>query len=119
MVFVGFLVKGNIYSFKGFFLNNFIVFSFEYVEMNLLINNDREINIKFELIEIGIKVIDFFILIVKGFKLGIFGGVGVGKIVLMKEIIFNVNNKNKNILNIFIGFGECFREGIEFYDELV
>nr|WP_307916795.1 hypothetical protein [Mycoplasmopsis bovis] len=48
-----------------------------------------------------------------------FGGAGVGKTVLMKEIIFNVNNKNKNTSNIFIGSGERSREGIELYDELV
>ncbi len=87
--------------------------------MDSIINNDREINTKFELIETGIKAIDFFIPIVKGFKLGIFGGAGVGKTVLMKEIIFNVNNKNKNTSNIFIGSGERSREGIELYDELV
>ncbi len=84
--------------------------------MDSIINNDREINTKFELIETGIKAIDFFIPIVKGFKLGIFGGAGVGKTVLMKEIIFNVNNKNKNTSNIFIGSGERSREGIELYD---
>ncbi|EIN15096.1 ATP synthase beta chain [Mycoplasmopsis agalactiae 14628] len=119
MVPVGPLAKGNIYSFKGLSLNNPTAPSPEYVEMNSLINNDREINTKFELIETGIKAIDFFIPIVKGFKLGIFGGAGVGKTVLMKEIIFNVNNKNKNTSNIFIGSGERSREGIELYDELV
>uniref|UniRef100_UPI0004864FE0 MSC_0618 family F1-like ATPase beta subunit n=1 Tax=Mycoplasma leonicaptivi TaxID=36742 RepID=UPI0004864FE0 len=51
-------------------------------------------------------------------KIGIFGGAGVGKTVLMKEIIFNVNKKSENTSNIFIGSGERSREAIELYNEL-
>ncbi|WFQ90886.1 MSC_0618 family F1-like ATPase beta subunit [Mycoplasma feriruminatoris] len=118
MVPVGSKAKNNIFSFTGVSLNNKHDEKQEYVEMNSTINNKRELTTEFELIETGIKAIDFFIPIFKGFKLGIFGGAGVGKTVLMKEIIFNVNNKYKNTSNIFIGSGERSREGIELYDEL-
>ncbi|KEZ20952.1 MSC_0618 family F1-like ATPase beta subunit [Mycoplasma capricolum] len=118
MVPVGSSAKNNIFSFTGISLNNPHNDKQEYVEMNSTINNKRELSSEFELIETGIKAIDFFIPIFKGFKLGIFGGAGVGKTVLMKEIIFNVNNKYKKTSNIFIGSGERSREGIELYDEL-
>ncbi|WFQ90064.1 MSC_0618 family F1-like ATPase beta subunit [Mycoplasma feriruminatoris] len=118
MVPVGSKAKNNIFSFTGVSLNNKHDEKQEYVEMNSTINNKRELTTEFELIETGIKAIDFFIPIFKGFKLGIFGGAGVGKTVLMKEIIFNVNSKYKNTSNIFIGSGERSREGIELYDEL-
>ncbi|PTD30923.1 MSC_0618 family F1-like ATPase beta subunit [Mycoplasma leachii] len=118
MVPVGNSAKNSIFSFTGISLNNPHNDKQEYVEMNSTINNKRELSSEFELIETGIKAIDFFIPIFKGFKLGIFGGAGVGKTVLMKEIIFNVNNKYKKTSNIFIGSGERSREGIELYDEL-
>ncbi|MBY7703891.1 F0F1 ATP synthase subunit beta [Vibrio harveyi] len=119
MVPVGDKAKNNIYSFSGISLNNENNKDVDLIEMNSIINNKRQINIENEFIETGIKAIDFFIPIFKGFKLGIFGGAGVGKTVLMKEIIFNVNNKYKNTSNIFIGSGERSREAIELYDELV
>ncbi|AGJ90815.1 MSC_0618 family F1-like ATPase beta subunit [Mycoplasma putrefaciens] len=119
MVPVGNKAKNNIYSFTGISLNNNNNQDVDLIEMNSIINNKRQISLQNELIETGIKAIDFFIPIFKGFKLGIFGGAGVGKTVLMKEIIFNVNNKYKKTSNIFIGSGERSREGIELYDELV
>ncbi|AEM68720.1 ATP synthase F1 subunit beta [Mycoplasma putrefaciens] len=119
MVPVGNKAKNNIYSFTGISLNNNNNQDVDLIEMNSIINNKRQISLQNELIETGIKAIDFFIPIFKGFKLGIFGGAGVGKTVLMKEIIFNVNNKYKKTSNIFIGSGERSREGIELYDELI
>ncbi|WP_029608696.1 MSC_0618 family F1-like ATPase beta subunit [Mycoplasma simbae] len=118
MVPVGKNSKNNIYSFEGKPLLQSYIMP-EYVEMNSTINKDKFIDNKIEIIETGIKAIDFFIPIVKGYKMGIFGGAGVGKTVLMKEIIFNVNNHNeKETSNIFIGSGERSREGIELYNEL-
>ncbi|MDQ0567532.1 MSC_0618 family F1-like ATPase beta subunit [Mycoplasma yeatsii] len=119
MVPVGDKAKNNIYSFSGISLNNENNNDVDLIEMNSIINNKRHINVENEFIETGIKAIDFFIPIFKGFKLGIFGGAGVGKTVLMKEIIFNVNNRYKNTSNIFIGSGERSREAFELYDELV
>lgn len=86
--------------------------------MNSTINQNRFLNSEIEIVETGIKAIDFFIPIIKGYKLGIFGGAGVGKTVLMKEIIFNVNKQSVNTSNIFIGSGERSREAIELLNEL-
>ncbi|VEU75717.1 ATP synthase F1 subunit beta [Mycoplasmopsis maculosa] len=118
MVPVGSTSKNNIYNFWGNPLlkeNNTLP---KYIEMNSIINKNRFIDEKPEIVQTGIKAIDFFMPILKGHKLGIFGGAGVGKTVLMKEIIFNVNRSNKQTSNIFIGSGERSREAIELYDEL-
>jgi F-type H+/Na+-transporting ATPase subunit beta len=72
-----------------------------------------------ELLETGIKVIDLFCPMLKGGKMGLFGGAGVGKSVLLTEIIHNVVtlNKEKN-LSVFAGVGERTREGQELFEEL-
>lgn len=69
-------------------------------------------------VESGIKAIDFFTPIFEGSKLGIFGGAGVGKTVVMKELIFNLTKKRQNTFPIFIGSGERIREGNELFAEL-
>lgn len=90
------------------------------IEMDSTINITKKINIKNSILETGIKVIDFFIPILKSSKIGIFGGAGVGKTVVMKEIIFNSSkhNKDKKVSSIFIGSGERSREGLELAEEL-
>lgn len=67
----------------------------------------------------GIKVIDFFSPILKGGKVGLFGGAGVGKTILLTEIIHNVviRNKDRNV-SVFTGVGERSREGQELYESL-
>lgn len=65
----------------------------------------------------GIKVLDFFAPMRKGFKMGLLGGAGVGKTVLIKELIHNVYvGLGSN--SVFIGVGERSREGRELYDEM-
>ncbi|WP_373422510.1 MSC_0618 family F1-like ATPase beta subunit [Mycoplasma enhydrae] len=118
MVPVGMNSKNNIYSFEGKPLLENKLSMPEYVEMNSTINKDRYLDNKIEIVETGIKAIDFFMPIIKGYKLGIFGGAGVGKTVLMKEIIFNINKDSKKTSNIFIGSGERSREAIELFNEL-
>ncbi|MGX9364329.1 MSC_0618 family F1-like ATPase beta subunit [Mycoplasma sp. 527] len=118
MVPVGSGSKNNIYSFEGKPLLEKRGTKPIYIEMNSIINNDRYLESNLEIVETGIKAIDFFMPIIKGYKLGIFGGAGVGKTVLMKEIIFNVNKKLTKTSNIFIGSGERSREAIELFDEL-
>ncbi|MGX9339303.1 MSC_0618 family F1-like ATPase beta subunit [Mycoplasma sp. 332] len=118
MVPVGSGSKNNIYSFEGKPLLEKRGTKPIYIEMNSIINNDRYLESNLEIVETGIKAIDFFMPIIKGYKLGIFGGAGVGKTVLMKEIIFNVNKKSTKTSNIFIGSGERSREAIELFDEL-
>lgn len=70
-----------------------------------------------EILETGIKVIDFFTPFVKGHKIGIIGGAGVGKTVLTMELINNVA-KSGSGLSFFAGIGERIREGHELWDTL-
>lgn len=73
--------------------------------------------LKPEILETGIKVLDFFTPFVKGRKIGVIGGAGVGKTVLTTEIIHNVA-KNSGVLSFFAGIGERIREGHELYETL-
>lgn len=73
-----------------------------------------------EILETGIKAIDFFSPMLKGGKLGFFGGAGVGKTVLLTEIIHNiVMQSNKESLSVFAGIGERIREGHELHQALI
>jgi F-type H+/Na+-transporting ATPase subunit beta len=73
--------------------------------------------LKPEILETGIKVIDFLTPFVKGRKIGIIGGAGVGKTVLTMELINNVA-KTGSGLSFFAGIGERIREGHELYETL-
>jgi len=70
-----------------------------------------------ELLETGLKVIDFMTPFVKGRKIGIVGGAGVGKTVLTTEMIHNVSKSDKS-MSIYCGVGERIREGNELYETL-
>lgn len=70
-----------------------------------------------EILETGIKVIDFFTPFVKGRKIGIIGGAGVGKTVLTMELINNIAQSGGG-LSFFSGIGERIREGHELYETL-
>ncbi len=70
-----------------------------------------------EVLETGIKVIDFFTPFVKGRKIGIVGGAGVGKTVLTMELINNIAQSGSG-LSFFTGIGERIREGHELYETL-
>lgn len=72
-----------------------------------------------QVLETGIKAIDFFSPLLKGGKVGLFGGAGVGKTILLTEVIHNivVLSKNKSI-SIFTGVGERIREGQELFETL-
>jgi len=78
-----------------------------------------DVHIPNEILETGIKAIDFFTPIVRGGKVGLFGGAGVGKTVLLSEVIHNVVilNPEKNV-TVFTGVGERTREGEELYETL-
>lgn len=72
-----------------------------------------------EVLETGIKALDFFAPILKGGKVGLFGGAGVGKTVLLTEIIHNVVILNKGTsVSVFSGVGERAREGKELFLDL-
>ncbi len=69
---------------------------------------------KLEILETGIKVIDFFTPFVKGRKIGIIGGAGVGKTILTMELINNIAQSGGG-LSFFSGIGERIREGHELF----
>ncbi len=78
-----------------------------------------EVSGKQEILETGIKVIDFFAPMVRGGKVGLFGGAGVGKTILLTEILHNILNVDKEkTVSVFAGVGERTREGQELYEEL-
>ncbi len=78
----------------------------------------EEINMNGGILWTGIKVLDFFAPMQKGYKMGLLGGAGVGKTVLIKELIHNVyTGLNSN--SVFVGVGERSREGKELYDEML
>lgn len=77
----------------------------------------RDINPKMEIFETGIKVIDLLAPFPKGGKIGLFGGAGVGKTVLIMELIRNVAIKHGGV-SVFAGVGERTREGNDLWLEM-
>ncbi|MGI8419439.1 MAG: F0F1 ATP synthase subunit beta [Candidatus Levyibacteriota bacterium] len=80
----------------------------------------EHVHIPNEVMQTGIKVVDFFAPIVKGGKVGLFGGAGVGKTVIISEIIHNlvILAPDENV-SIFTGVGERTREGEELFQTLI
>ncbi len=74
-------------------------------------------NTKAEILETGIKVIDLLCPYAKGGKIGLFGGAGVGKTVLIQELINNIATQHGGI-SVFSGVGERTREGNDLYHEM-
>lgn len=72
---------------------------------------------KFEVLETGIKVIDLICPVLKGGKVGLFGGAGVGKTVVIQELIHNIAS-NHGGYSVFAGVGERTREGNDLYHEM-
>ncbi|MEX0916498.1 MAG: F0F1 ATP synthase subunit beta [Candidatus Spechtbacterales bacterium] len=70
-----------------------------------------------EILETGIKVIDLIAPIIKGGKVGLFGGAGVGKTVLIQEFIRNIASEHAGF-SVFAGVGERTREGNDLYHEM-
>lgn len=71
-----------------------------------------------EILETGIKVVDLLAPYLKGGKIGLFGGAGVGKTVLIQELINNIA-KGHGGLSVFAGVGERTREGRDLYNEMI
>ena len=74
-------------------------------------------NVSTEILETGIKVIDLLCPYMKGGKVGLFGGAGVGKTVLIQELIHNIATEQHGI-SVFAGVGERSREGNDLYHEM-
>lgn len=70
-----------------------------------------------EMLETGIKVIDLLVPFLKGGKIGLFGGAGVGKTVIVMELINNIAKQHGGI-SVFAGVGERSREGNDLYNEM-
>ena len=79
--------------------------------------NYSELSTSTEMLETGIKVIDLICPYSKGGKVGLFGGAGVGKTVLIMELINNIAKKHGG-LSVFTGVGERTREGNDLYSEM-
>jgi F-type H+/Na+-transporting ATPase subunit beta len=77
----------------------------------------EELNADTEILETGIKVVDLLAPYIKGGKIGLFGGAGVGKTVLIQELIHNVAQEHGGI-SVFAGVGERTREGNDLYFEM-
>lgn len=97
-----------------------VVKSAETVPIHGIYKRKVDLNTKQEVLETGIKVLDLFSPILKGGKVGLFGGAGVGKTILLTEILHNIVGKAKeNSVSIFAGVGERSREGLELYQSLI
>lgn len=77
----------------------------------------EELSSNVEILETGIKVVDLLAPYIKGGKIGLFGGAGVGKTVLIQELIHNVAQEHGGI-SVFAGVGERTREGNDLYNEM-
>jgi F-type H+-transporting ATPase subunit beta len=77
-----------------------------------------EMSIEQEILETGLKVVDLLAPYVKGGKIGLFGGAGVGKTVLIMELINNVAKAHGGY-SVFAGVGERTREGNDLYHEMI
>ena len=77
----------------------------------------KDVDVTADILWTGIKVIDFFAPLQKGFRMGLLGGAGVGKTVLIKELIHNVYS-SINAHAVFVGAGERSREGKELYEDM-
>ena len=71
-----------------------------------------------EILETGIKIIDLICPFMKGGKVGAFGGAGVGKTVIIQELIHNIAH-NYGGYSVFVGVGERTREGKGLYEEMI
>jgi F-type H+-transporting ATPase subunit beta len=115
---VGMGVMGRV--FDG--LSNPLDFKDEYEgEFNRAIHQNppklSNLSTKTEILVTGIKIIDLLTPYMKGGKIGFFGGAGVGKTILINELIENIAKSGG--LSVFIGAGERIREGLDLYDSMV
>lgn len=71
-----------------------------------------------QILQTGIKVIDVFAPLLKGGKMGLFGGAGVGKTILLTEVMHNIIAEKENVVSVFAGVGERAREALELHQKL-
>ena len=113
--------KGRIFNVLGDVIDNLPVKKkIDYEEVQIRKKQKKEFSYLTSFLETGIKAIDFFTPIFEGGKIGMFGGAGVGKTLIIKEFINNVKKtkKGQKFTSVFVGIGERTREGEELYREL-
>ncbi|MGW6912300.1 F0F1 ATP synthase subunit beta [Kitasatospora sp. NPDC054939] len=119
---VGQITKGKVFNALGEVLNVDKAEFDSQVEVRWPIHrkapNFSELESKTEMFETGIKVIDLLTPYVQGGKIGLFGGAGVGKTVLIQEMIYRVA-ENFGGVSVFAGVGERTREGNDLIHEMV
>jgi len=113
---VGPEVLGNVFDVVGNTLNASKIQFKKFLEIHRKPPALVEQSTKVEIFETGIKVIDLIAPIIKGGKVGLFGGAGVGKTVLLMELIHNVSEEGG--VSVFAGVGERTREGNDLYKEM-
>ncbi|WEH15268.1 F0F1 ATP synthase subunit beta [Streptomyces sp. VNUA24] len=114
---VGDFTKGKVFNTLGEVLNTDEKYSGERWGIHRKAPNFDELESKTEMFETGVKVIDLLTPYVKGGKIGLFGGAGVGKTVLIQEMIYRVANNHDGV-SVFAGVGERTREGNDLIEEM-
>ncbi len=114
---VGDFTKGKVFNTLGEVLNVDETYTGERWPIHRKAPNFDELESKTEMFETGVKVIDLLTPYVKGGKIGLFGGAGVGKTVLIQEMIYRVANNHDGV-SVFAGVGERTREGNDLIDEM-
>ena len=110
-------ILGRVFDSYGKPIDNMGIDSVKTRDINHSTVSLKNVDVTAPILWTGIKVIDFFAPLQKGFKMGLLGGAGVGKTVLIKELIHNVySSLNSNA--VFTGVGERSREGQELYSEM-
>ncbi|MFC4504122.1 MULTISPECIES: F0F1 ATP synthase subunit beta [Streptomyces] len=114
---VGDFTKGKVFNTLGEVLNVDEKYDGERWTIHRKAPNFDELESKTEMFETGVKVIDLLTPYVKGGKIGLFGGAGVGKTVLIQEMIYRVANNHDGV-SVFAGVGERTREGNDLIEEM-
>ncbi len=114
---VGQEVLGNIFNVMGETLNKSAKTFKKFLPIHRASPPFVDQSTKTEVFETGIKVIDLIAPFIKGGKVGLFGGAGVGKTVLLQELIRNVAEESGGV-SVFAGVGERTREGNDLHKEM-
>ncbi|GGZ76518.1 F0F1 ATP synthase subunit beta [Streptomyces echinoruber] len=114
---VGDFTKGKVFNTIGEVLNVDESYDGERWPIHRKAPNFDQLESKTEMFETGIKVIDLLTPYVRGGKIGLFGGAGVGKTVLIQEMIYRVANNHDGV-SVFAGVGERTREGNDLIQEM-
>ena len=110
-------ILGHMFNSYGDVIDDKKIVSVNVVKTDAKAVSVKDVDVEAPMMMTGIKAIEFFAPVQKGFKMGLLGGAGVGKTVLIKELIHNIYTSSKSH-TVFVGAGERSREGIELYREM-